>query len=115
MKCSEIIKILETLSPRSMACDWDNPGLLAGRSGKEVKTIFLAVDATDSVIEQAEQAGADMILTHHPLIFKGIKQVSDQNFIGRRVLRMIFPTMRCTRISTQRRAAWQIWRQRSWD
>ena len=89
MKCSEIIKILETLSPRSMACDWDNPGLLAGRSGKEVKTIFLAVDATDSVIEQAEQAGADMILTHHPLIFKGIKQVSDQNFIGRRVLRMI--------------------------
>ena len=79
MKCSEIIKILETLSPRSMACDWDNPGLLAGRSGKEVKTIFLAVDATDSVIEQAE----------HPLIFKGIKQVSDQNFIGRRVLRMI--------------------------
>ena len=70
MKCSEIIKILETLSPRSMACDWDNPGLLAGRSGKEVKTIFLAVDATDSVIEQAEQAGADMILTHHPLIFK---------------------------------------------
>ena len=60
MKCSEIIKILETLSPRSMACDWDNPGLLAGRSGKEVKTIFLAVDATDSVIEQAEQAGADM-------------------------------------------------------
>ena len=53
MKCSEIIKILETLSPRSMACDWDNPGLLAGRSGKEVKTIFLAVDATDSVIEQA--------------------------------------------------------------
>ena len=49
MKCSEIIKILETLSPRSMACDWDNPGLLAGRSGKEVKTIFLAVDATDSV------------------------------------------------------------------
>lgn len=89
MKCSEIIKILETLSPRSMACDWDNPGLLAGRSGKEVKTIFLAVDATDSVIEQAEQSGADMILTHHPLIFKGIKQVSDQNFIGRRVLRMI--------------------------
>ena len=70
MKCSEIIKILETLSPRSMACDWDNPGLLAGRSGKEVKTIFLAVDATDSVIEQAEQAGADMILTHHRLFSK---------------------------------------------
>lgn len=89
MKCSEIIKILEELSPKNMACDWDNPGLLAGRSDKEVHTIFLAVDATDSAIEQAEVLGADMILTHHPLIFKGIKQVSDQNFIGRRILRMI--------------------------
>ena len=48
MKCSEIIKILETLSPRSMACDWDNPGLLAGRSGKEVKTIFLIGHLLDS-------------------------------------------------------------------
>lgn len=89
MKCSEIIKILEELSPRSMACDWDNPGLLAGRSDKDVHTILLAVDATDSVVAQAEEIGADMILTHHPLIFKGIKQVSDQNFIGRRILRMI--------------------------
>ncbi len=89
MKCSEIIKILEELSPPNMACDWDNPGLLAGRSDKDVHTIFLAVDATDSVIEQAENVSADMILTHHPLIFKGIKQVSDQNFIGRRILRMI--------------------------
>lgn len=89
MKCSDIIKILEKLSPPSMACNWDNPGLLAGRSDKEVHNIFLAVDATDSVIEQAQKAGADMILTHHPLIFKGIKQVSDQNFIGRRILKMI--------------------------
>ena len=89
MKCSEIIKILETLSPRSMACDWDNPGLLAGRSGKEVKTIFLAVDATDSVIEQAEQAGADMILTHHPLIFKGYKSITGRDYVERCILKAI--------------------------
>ena len=89
MKCSEIIEILEELAPPSMACDWDNPGLLAGRSDKEVGTILLAVDATDSVLEQAEAMGADMIITHHPLIFKPLKKVNDQNFISRRILRMI--------------------------
>ena len=89
MRCSEIIKVLEELAPVSMACDWDNPGLLAGRSDKEVKKILLAVDATDSVLAQATLQGADMIITHHPLIFKPLKKVNDQNFISRRILTMI--------------------------
>lgn len=89
MRCSEIIRMLEELAPESLACDWDNPGLLAGRSDKEVKTIFLAVDATDSVLEQAEHVGADLLITHHPLIFKALKKVNDQDFISRRILRMI--------------------------
>ena len=66
MKCREIIEILETLAPKSCACDWDNPGLLAGRSDKEVKTIYIALDATDEVVEAAVNCGADMLLTHHP-------------------------------------------------
>lgn len=89
MKCSKIIEELETLAPVSMACEWDNPGLLAGRSEKEVKKILLAVDATDSVIEQAVMQGADLLITHHPLIFKPLKQVNDQNFISRRILTLI--------------------------
>lgn len=89
MKCSEIIKELEALAPVSMACDWDNPGLLAGRSDKEVKKILLAVDATDSVIEQALEQGVDLLITHHPLIFKPLKKVNDQNFISRRILTLI--------------------------
>ncbi len=89
MKCSEIIKILERLAPESCACEWDNPGLLAGRLEKEVRTIYLALDALDCVVEDAVGAGADLLLTHHPLIFHGIKQVNDQNFITRRLVRMI--------------------------
>ncbi len=89
MKCSEIIDQLEKLAPAAMACEWDNPGLLAGRSDKEVTSILLAVDVTDSVLEQAEAMGADMIITHHPLIFKPLKKVNDQDFISRRILRMI--------------------------
>ena len=89
MKCSEIITQLEKLAPPDMAFEWDNPGLLAGRSDKEVTSILLAVDVTDSVLHQAEEMGADMIITHHPLIFKPLKKVNDQDFISRRVLRMI--------------------------
>ena len=89
MKCSEIMEILEELAPKELACEWDNPGLLAGRGDKEVKTILVAVDATDAVLDQAEEAGADMLLTHHPLIFKPVKSVTDRDFIGRRLLRLI--------------------------
>ena len=110
MKCSEVIEILGKLAPESCACDWDNPGLLAGRSDKEVKKIYIALDATDQVVDAAIKAGADMLLTHHPLIFKAIKKVNDQNFITRRLVK-IFPTMPCTPILMQHPAVWQIWQQ----
>ena len=67
MKCSEIIEMLSSLAPEGCACEWDNPGLLAGRSDKEVRKIYIALDATDQVVEAAIGAGADMLLTHHPL------------------------------------------------
>lgn len=85
----EIEKILEKLAPVNMACGWDNPGLLAGRSQKQVNKILVALDATDQVVEEAVSMGADMLLTHHPLIFKPILSVNDENFIGRRLLKLI--------------------------
>ena len=50
MRCSEIINILEELAPHRMACEWDNPGLLAGRKEKEVKKLLLCVDADDEAV-----------------------------------------------------------------
>ena len=89
MKCSEIIEYLKGLAPEECACDWDNPGLIAGRADRDVQTVYVALDATDQVVEDALQAGAQMLLTHHPLIFKAVKQVNDQNFITRRILKLI--------------------------
>lgn len=54
MKCREIIEILETLAPKSCACDWDNPGLLAGRIDKDVKKILLTLDADDAAVDRAK-------------------------------------------------------------
>ena len=89
MKCQEIIECLEEVSPRSFAEPWDNVGLLCGRGEKEVRTIYIALDATSEVIDGAIAAGEDMLLTHHPMIFKPIKSIQGNDFIGDRILRLV--------------------------
>ena len=89
MKCKEIIKKIEEKYPVSFAEEWDNPGLLVGDPEKEVKKVFLALDVTDESLEEAVKTDADMIITHHPLIFSGIKKVTEDNFIGRRIIGLI--------------------------
>ena len=77
---------LEQLAPISYAESWDNVGLLVGREEKEVKKIMIALDASDSVVEQVVKQQADMLITHHPMIFTAMKRVTDTDFIGRRIL-----------------------------
>ena len=89
MECKKVIELLEKQSPKSYACDWDNVGLLVGREDKEIQKIYIALDATDEEIEEAIANGADMLLTHHPMIFKGMKRVTQEDFIGRRIIRLI--------------------------
>ncbi len=89
MKVAEIVKLLENECPKSLAEDWDNTGLLVGDSGAEVKKVYIALDATSAVIEDAIKHEADMLITHHPLIFKSVKDVTDSNFVGRRVMTLI--------------------------
>lgn len=89
MNCREWMEQLEQLAPLACACSWDNPGLLAGRAEKQINKILIALDATDEVIDLAIAEKADMLLTHHPLIFKAVKKVNDQDFIGRRLVKLI--------------------------
>ncbi len=89
MKCYEIIEKLEVLSPTIFAEEWDNVGLLAGRRDKEVRMVYIALDATDDVIEDAVRVGADLLLTHHPLIFRKLSRVNTDDFIGRRIYELI--------------------------
>ena len=89
MECKKVIEILEKQSPKSYACDCDYVGLLVGREDKEIQKIYIALDATDEAIEEAIANGADMLLTHHPMIFKGMKRVTQEDFIGRRIIRLI--------------------------
>lgn len=89
MEAKEITRRIEERYPKGWASSWDNVGLLVGRENKDVGTIYLALDATDEVIEEAVQCSADLLITHHPMIFSGMKQVRAEDFIGRRIIRLI--------------------------
>lgn len=88
MKCAEIIEYLSNAAPESFAESWDNVGLLLGKREKDIHSIYIALDATKEVINAAVMAHADMLLTHHPMIFKAIKKIDGDDFIGSRVLKM---------------------------
>ncbi len=89
MRCEEIIKVIEETYPVEAAMGFDNVGLLVGRLEKEVHKIYIAIDATDEVIQRAADFGADMLVTHHPLIFSPLKRITNQDFIGRRVVQLL--------------------------
>ena len=89
MYCKDVINMIEQFYPVSYAMDWDNVGLLAGRADQEVKKVYVTLDLTDESIDDAIAQNADMIVTHHPLIFSPLHSVTDQDFIGRRILKLI--------------------------
>ena len=88
MTCNDVIKVLEVLAPPSFAEKWDNVGLLVGRGDKQVKKVMIALDATENVIDQAIAMNVDMLITHHPLLFSAIKRITEEDFIGRRLLKL---------------------------
>lgn len=77
---NDLVELLEELMPSSLAEDWDNVGLMLGRRGKTIKKILLALDLTKEVVEQAVSQKIDLIVTHHPAIFKKLKRVVDNDW-----------------------------------
>lgn len=81
----DILTYLETLAPRSMKMDWDNVGLLCGGRNRPVTKVLVALDPFEGVCKEAAQWGAELIVTHHPLIFQPLKSLTDETSIGRAV------------------------------
>ena len=87
---NDILTYVETLAPRYMKMSWDNVGLLCGRKDRPVKKILVALDPFRSVIDEAIAIGADVIVTHHPLIFaEEVKAVNEDTETGRCLLELI--------------------------
>ena len=73
--------------PRSLSCSWDNDGIMVScDTSAEVKKILFALDATNAVIKYACDNGYDTVITHHPMIFRGFKSLTDGSADGKRIL-----------------------------
>jgi len=75
LNVGDVIQILEAMAPPHLAEEWDNVGLQAGQTDWPVRSIWVALDPTPNVMAAACKAGADLLVTHHPLIFKPLKKL----------------------------------------
>lgn len=82
----EILSSLWSLAPRDYHEEWDNIGFLLGHRDAPVTKVLVALDATEAVAEEAKRLGCELVVTHHPLIFEGLRSVTDETMVGRRVL-----------------------------
>ncbi len=88
-KIAEVCEVLHRIAPLDLAAVWDNPGLLLGDAGAECRGVMAALDLSADVIAQARQAGCNLILTHHPFIFHGQKQVLPGRYEGDMITALI--------------------------
>ena len=89
MKVKEIISVIESFAPLSIQESWDNSGLCVGSPEDEVTSVLMGLDCTPQLVDEAIACGADMIITHHPLIFSGLKKITPENQVGAAVIKAI--------------------------
>jgi dinuclear metal center YbgI/SA1388 family protein len=89
LRIKEISRYLERLAPLSFQESYDNSGLLIGDQEKEIKSALITLDVTSEVLQEAKDAGAGLIIAHHPLIFSGLKKLTGTSSVERIVLKAI--------------------------
>ena len=89
VKCQDVMQAMERIAPRRLAEEWDNPGLLVGSPHDEVRKILVALDVREETVERAIEDGCDLIVAHHPLIFRALKALRTDDATGCKIARLI--------------------------
>lgn len=89
MKVKDIVALLEAEVPLAWQESYDNAGLVVGSPEAEVERVLIALDATEEVVEEAISEGCQMVVTHHPIIFRPIKRLADENRQQRTIAKAI--------------------------
>jgi dinuclear metal center YbgI/SA1388 family protein len=89
MKLKDLIHHLESLAPRQLQEDYDNSGLQVGDPEAEVASVLICLDCTEEVVEEAKVHGAGLIISHHPVIFKGLKSITGRTYVERTIVKAI--------------------------
>jgi len=89
LKIKDVTQYLESWAPRSYQESYDNAGLITGNASAEVTGILLSLDCTEAVVEEAVREGCNLIVAHHPIVFKGLKKLTDGNYVERTIIKAI--------------------------
>lgn len=89
MKLSQLSNFLESIASLSYQEDYDNSGIIVGNPQQEIKQALISLDCTEEVVEEAIQTGCDLIISHHPIVFRGLKKLNGETYIERVVLKAI--------------------------
>ena len=89
MKIKEVAEALERFAPLPLQESYDNAGLQIGLTDADASGVLLCLDVTEEIIEEAEREGCNLIIAHHPLLFRGLKCIADRNLVERCVRRAI--------------------------
>ncbi len=89
MLAGNIVKYIEQFAPIEMQEDWDNSGFCIGDAMCKVNGALLALDCSEEVVDEAIELGLNMVITHHPLIFNGVKRIAPNNSMGRIIEKVI--------------------------
>jgi len=86
LRIRDIVSSIEQIAPMSYQESYDNSGLIVGDYNQEVSGVVICLDVIESVVEEAIQLGANMIIAHHPIVFKGLKRFNGNNYVERTVM-----------------------------
>ncbi len=89
MLVRDIIAVLEQVAPPHLQETYDNSGLLVGEFDQEVTGILCCLDSTEAIVEEAMRKGCNLIVAHHPIVFRGLKRLNGSNYVERTVIRAI--------------------------
>ncbi len=89
MKIKDVVAYLETIAPPFLQESYDNAGLIVGNLQREVKGVLVSLDAVESVVEEAREKGCNLIVAHHPIIFKGLKRITGRTYVERTIIEAI--------------------------
>jgi dinuclear metal center YbgI/SA1388 family protein len=89
LKVKDIIQLIETYAPPVYQESYDNSGLLVGDKNQEIDSVLISLDVTEDIVEEAVERGAGLILVHHPIVFKGLKRLTPDNYVQRTVISAI--------------------------
>ncbi len=89
MKLKKIISVIENIAPLSFQESYDNAGLVTGSPDMDIKAALISLDITEAIVDEAIEKGCNLILSHHPLVFKALKSITGKNFVERALIKAI--------------------------